>query len=55
MKTDHVAEPITPERFVALTKHLRINGKPIESVKHRLEGVGRGVSWDRQDEQEIAA
>jgi hypothetical protein len=47
--------PITPERFARLTKHLRVNGKPVESVLHRLENVGRGVSWDRPSEQDAAA
>lgn len=32
---------ITPERFMRLTQHLRINGKPVENVLEMLQSEKR--------------
>lgn len=47
--SERLARPVTPELIVALTRHLKINGRPFESTLHRMDNIGRGVSWDRPD------
>jgi hypothetical protein len=37
-----LAGEITPERFANLTRHLRVNGKPLESMLFRLQAERRG-------------
>jgi hypothetical protein len=55
MNQNRIPEPVTPERWNALTRHLRIRGQLIDSMLHKLAGEGRGVSWDRPDEKEPAS
>jgi hypothetical protein len=33
---------VSPERFARLTAHLRVNGKPVENILHRLQEERRG-------------